>query len=94
MKGDLNQKLIRIERFIAIYRKNRQQAAVKEINIDIPLQKLKKIVHSKKDDPLLFEGYVLNSVQIEEINRLINNGIKVDFNKYNYILECSGVYDW
>jgi hypothetical protein len=71
--------------------RNRQS---KKYDIHIPLETLKTIVDSKDDDPSLFESYLLNQIQLDQINGLINDKIVPDFESYDYILECSGIYDW
>jgi hypothetical protein len=73
--------------------KNEQEPPVKEIDIDIPFETLQIIIDSKDDDPSLFEGYLLNQIQLDQINGLINDKIVPDFESYDYILECSGIYD-
>ena len=64
----MNDKLIRVERTINIYN-NSDNTSIKEINVDnIPFDTLKEIVVPKDDDPLLFDGYVLDAKQLERIN--------------------------
>jgi hypothetical protein len=94
MQGNLKDKLLRVERTINAYLKNEDEPT-EEINIDIiPFDKLKEIVPPKQDDPLLYYGYELESKQIDLINSFLKNKIEPDFNRYNYILVCGGIYDW
>jgi hypothetical protein len=88
----IEHKLQRVERTINIYKLNNKM--VDEINIDhIPFEMLKRIVNPKEDDPLLYDGYILNAQQLENFNRFIDNKIVNDFELYFYVLECSGIYD-
>ena len=87
-------KLIRVERSIAKY-----NIAYKDIisdeNIDeISLNILLSIVTPNEDDPLLYDGYVLNEKQLLEINNHLNNKLTFDFNSFYYVLECAGIYDY
>jgi hypothetical protein len=91
---NLNDKLIRVERTINIYN-NDDNTPVKEINADvIPFNTLKKIVIPKEDDPLLYDGYVLDANQLKAINNFLKNKIAPNFVLYFYVLECTGIYDW
>ena len=87
-------KLRSVERTINIYSKDGDDP-LEEINIDnIPFEKLREIIPPKEDDPLLYDGYSLEEKQIALINYYLQNKIVPDFEKYNYILECYGIYDW
>ena len=86
-------KIIQIERTIGIYR-NDDDGVEEEIVIDISLEDLKSIVVAKDDDPELYEGYILNDQQLEQINTHLENKIIPDFNLYYYVLEATGIYDW
>jgi hypothetical protein len=87
-------KLIRIERSIAKYN-IADEDIVSEDNIDeISLDKLLLIVTPKEEDPLLYDGYVLNEKQLLEINNQINNRLVFDFDTFYYVLECAGIYDY
>ena len=94
MGKDIKDRLIRIERFIVLYGKAWGQP-LKEIKIEnISFETLKNIVIPKKDDPLLYDGYILDITQLESLNKLIENKINININSFNYILECNGIYDW
>jgi len=84
-----------IVRLISTFYKNVKgsyhDALVEEIEIDLPLDKLKQMVQPKNGDPLLYEPYFLNVSQIAEFNKIISKEIKPDFNLYDYVLECWGV---
>ncbi|HLA59820.1 MAG TPA: hypothetical protein VK622_13695 [Puia sp.] len=87
-------KLIRVERSIATYNII-DEDIISDDNIDeIPLNKLLTIVTPKDDDPLLYDGYVLNENQLLEINSHLNNKLVFDFNAFYYVLECAGIYDY
>ncbi len=87
-------KLVRIERSIAKYN-IADEDIVSDENIDeISLDKLLLIVTPKEDDPLLYDGYVLNEKQLLEINSNLNNKLTFDFNTFYYVLECAGIYDY
>lgn len=83
--------LPKVERWIETYdKKNRD--SVQEINVDIiPFEKLKEIVTPKSDDPLLYDGYVLDASQIERLNFFIEEKISPNFSKYYYVLDCASV---
>lgn len=90
---DLLDKLEKVERTVNVYSKETKEE-VEEINIDIPLERLKSIIIPKDDDPLLYRGYVLDAEQLREINDDLSDKIKPDFNLYYYVLECHGIYSW
>ena len=88
----LKRKLLRVERTINTYTLGNE--SIDEINIDnIPFETLKRIVTPKEDDPLLYDGYVLNANQLNELNVYIAEKIKVDMKSLFYVLECSGIYE-
>ncbi len=91
--NDLMDKLERVERTLNIYNKETKDE-VEEINIDIPLERLKSIVTPKEGDPLLYRGYVLDARQLKEINNDLSGSVKPDFKLYYYVLECHGIYNW
>ncbi len=99
MPNDLLNKLIKEERTINIYKKTDsdiiRESLLEEINIDIiPLETLKSIITPNPDDPLLFDGYPLEVEEFNKINALINNRITPNFELYDYVMECYGIYDW
>jgi hypothetical protein len=69
---DLSDKLVRVERAINIYRSESEEL-VEEINIDIPLEQLKRIVPPKENDSLLYLGYILNEEQLRQLNNELDN---------------------
>jgi len=92
--NNLNNKLLKVERFINIYRNNDNES-IEEINIDhVSLNFLNEIVCQKNDDPLLYDGYVLSEIQLQAINKFLENKITPNFVLYFYVLECAGIYDW
>lgn len=90
---DLLDKLEKVERSINIY-DSKTEDLIREIDIDIPLERLKNVVAPKEGDPLLYRGYILDAKQLEEINNDLGGIIKPDFNLYYYVLECHGIYNW
>jgi len=91
---NLNDKLIRVERSINIY-SNSDNSLIEEIDVNqISIEVLNKIVKPKEDDPLLYDGYVLDKNQLEEFNKVIQNNIVPKFDYFFYVLESEGIYDW
>ena len=91
-------KLLKTERAIQIYKKNKSKnlgEVLEEINIDtIPLNTLKEIIISKPCDPFLYDGYIINKEKLIKLNNLIGDKIVLNFEKYEFCLECSLIYDW
>jgi hypothetical protein len=68
---------------------------IAEIDINIiPLESLLTIVTAKDDDPLLYYIYHLNQSQLDQINYLLPQKIVFDISKYEYHLECGGIYEY
>ena len=90
-------KLLRVERTVNIYSVSKSKFlgdAVQEINIDhIPLKSLQEIITAHNDDPLLYDGYILNREQIAQLNEFIEKKITPDFKMFEYCLECYGMYE-
>jgi len=90
-------KLIRTERIIVVYRKTNSNVlgeTVKEISVDkIPLDDLKTIVKPNEDDPLLYDGYMLREADLNKLNTFLENKIEPDHGKFEYALECYGIYE-
>ena len=86
-------KLIRTERTIIVYKKTKQTTYGKEIqqiNVDqIPLDVLKSIVTANDDDPLLYDGYILSPEELNKFNAIL----ELNHDKFDYALECYGIYD-
>ncbi|MFY0256520.1 hypothetical protein ACDQ55_21510 [Chitinophaga sp. 30R24] len=90
--GNLRNELIRIEREIKIYRKNDSEI-IREINIDsIDFNIIIEIVPPPEDDPLLYEGHILNENQLIKFNHYLQEPINPNFDLYFYVLECTGIY--
>ena len=91
-------KLLKEERTINVYKKIKGkflEDAVTEINIDfIPLEFLQEIIVAIDDDPLLYNAYDLNKEQIDKLNPYLEKQIVPDFKRFEYWLECYGIYDW
>lgn len=90
-------KLIKTDRTINIYKKTKSRfkgESISEININsIPLDLLKATITPNDGDPFLYDGYPLTPDQLDELNTLIEPPIKPDHKKFDYILECYGIYD-
>ena len=88
-----SRKLLGIERTINTYVKKNNDLVTK-INIDkIPFAQIKSLVSPKEDDPLLYEGYVLEEKKVEQLNSYLEKKIRPDFGLYFYVLECYGIYE-
>jgi hypothetical protein len=90
---DLLDKLESVERTINIYA-NDTEKLVEEIDIDIPVERLKNVVIPEDGDILLYRDYLLNPKQLDELNSDLGGIIKPDFDLYYYVLECHGIYNW
>jgi hypothetical protein len=89
----LADKISRVERTVNTYDKTTKDV-VKETGIVIPLDELTKIIAPKKDDRLLYDGYILNEHQLEKLNNYLGEKINPDFTSHYYVLESHGVYNW
>lgn len=87
----MKRKLIRIERTLNIYTKANE--LIQEISIDIPFDTIIDIVSPKDDDPLLYDGYILDEEQLSQFNKVLKQKIEIDSNRYFYVLECTGIYE-
>jgi hypothetical protein len=90
---DLLDKLKRVERTINIYT-NDSEKLVKEIDINIPVKRLKNVVIPEEGDNQLYRDYLLDRKQLDELNNDLGGIIKPDFDLYYYVLECHGIYNW
>ncbi|HLX54180.1 MAG TPA: hypothetical protein VKR58_09570 [Aquella sp.] len=94
IKKSYMSELIRTERFISFFNVS-DDDMVGEINVDaIPLEKLITIVKANEDDLLLYDQYPLDQNQLTEKNNLLPKIMEFDQNKYEYFLECGGIYDY
>lgn len=85
--------VLKTERYFNIYR-NSDEDKEREILLNIPFETLLAIVSPKDDDPLLYEGYLLNEEQVAKMKSLMDESFLIDFEKYFYVLECVGIYDF
>ena len=90
---DLLDKLKRVERTINIYT-NDSEKLVKEIDINIPVERLKSVLIPEDGDNQLYRDYLLDRKQLDELNNDLGGIIKPDFDLYYYVLECHGIYNW
>jgi hypothetical protein len=86
-------KLMNIERSIGIYDRVSEER-LKDVDLDITLGLLKTIVTPNDDDPELIDGYVLDERQLLQLSSYSSNIIVPNFEKYFYVLQCLGNYDW
>lgn len=91
--NNLLDKLKGVKRTINTY-DNRGKELVNEIDINIPLEKLKEIVSPKDGDALLYMGYLLNPNQLDRLYEELGIKNKPNFELYYYVLECHGIYNW
>lgn len=90
----LADKLERVERTITIYDKASKDL-YKEIDIVVTIDELIKIFTIKEDDPFFYDGYLLSESQLDSLNAfVVEEKIKPDFNKYYYVLQAHGIYNW
>jgi hypothetical protein len=89
---DISSKLLRVERTINIY--DTDDELIEEIEIDIPLEILQNIIVANDDDPLLYDGYELNEVQLQKLNDNLQNKLLFDLKQYSYVLVAGGIYNW
>lgn len=84
-------KLSNVERSIQVFSKKNHEL-LNEVNIDISLEELSKIVTPKKDDPFLDEFYKLDKQQLDQILSSVEDFPKPDFKKHYYVVACFGIY--
>jgi hypothetical protein len=92
-ENDLLSKLERVERTLSIFNNNSNDL-LQELEVKVPLGKLKLIVIPKVGDDELYLPYVLDELQLKRLNELMGHAIKPDFQKNYYVLEANGVYNW
>ena len=90
-------KLLRVERTVNIYLITKSKYLgdpLEEINIDtISLESLKEIIPANDGDPLLYDGYILNKEQLDRLNFFLEKKIDPNFKRFEYYLECYGIYE-
>ena len=87
-------KLIRVERSINIYTNRKHPNIIKEIKVDhIPIEKLREIVTPNQDDPLLYDGYILDKTKLKKFNSYLTEEISFDGRTHYCVLECHGIYE-
>jgi hypothetical protein len=92
-ENDLLNKLLRVERTLSEY-DDKSKDLLQELEVNIPLDKLKLIVVSKDGDDQLYLPYVLDELQLKKITEMMDITLLPDFNKNYYVLDCIGIYDW
>jgi hypothetical protein len=90
---DLLDKLERVERTLDIY-KNVTEERIREIEINIPVERLRDIVTPVDGDLLLYRAYLLNVDQVNKLNNELGQIIEPNFNLYYYVLDSHGIYNW
>lgn len=81
----LNRSMSNIERSIAYYEKQGEKF-IDEYVIDIDLDTLRELWEAYADDPMYYMIYPVSEIQKERIEELL--GEKLDFERYEYYLEC------
>jgi hypothetical protein len=86
-------KLLGVERSIGIYN-NASEERIEDIVINISVEDLQQIVVHNEDDPLYYDGYILEDKQLQELAKYADKEIAFDFLNYYYVLQGLGIYDW
>ena len=90
-------KLVKTVREIIVYKKTTNDwlgETVEEINVDeLSLEVLKTIVTPNDGDPFLYDGYVLDNEQLNALGELLGKRIVADHEKFDYCLECYGIFE-
>jgi hypothetical protein len=88
----MKSKLIAIERTINTY-SNDEKDIVETTKMNVAEAQLKSIITPKSDDPKLYEGYVLNQMQLDQLQPFLTQKIAYNFDNYYYVAECYGIYE-
>lgn len=88
----MSSKLISVERSIGVYDLATGERLY-DIVLDIELDHLKRIVAPESDDPLMYEGYELDSKQLNLLIANLEQAIVPNHEKFFYVLQCLGIYD-
>lgn len=81
----------KLERWIDVCKTGTYEATF-EINVDtIPFERLLQIVTPRDDDPLLYDGYILNENQLRSIQFLLERDISIDLKTFTYVLIYASV---
>lgn len=80
--------MLNIERVIAYYEKGRDKF-IDEYVIEIDSSMLSTIWTAYEDDPFYYKIYSVGEAEREKIEKIL--GKKLDFEKYDYFLECFSV---
>jgi hypothetical protein len=86
-------KLLGVERSLGIYR-NSDNGHELEIPLNLSFDQISSIVPPSEEDSFLYDGQELTTDQVNKFLPLIEHEIPLDFNKWFYVLECYGIYDW
>lgn len=76
----------RVERVVSYYDKH-TGIIVGEYSISIELDKLTQIFKVKKNDPLMYEGYLITP-KLSKVLSEYGASYNYDFKKYRYFVEC------
>lgn len=80
--------MLNIERTITYYEKQSDKF-IDEYVIEIDLNMLHDIWLAYEDDPLYYKIYPVGEAQRKEVEKIL--GKKLEFEKYDYFLECHSV---
>ena len=91
----MKKKLLKVERYIGVYNNPwDDKGYIDEYLLDIKDIDLLKIVPPEPDDPLLYDPLELDSNKVNDLIRFCTKKLVPDFQKYNYVLQTFGVYEW
>lgn len=90
-ENDLLGRLERVERTLRIY-DNSSEDILQELEVSASVDELKRVVVPKEGDDQLYDGYLLDELQLNKLKELLGYTFEPDFNKNYYVLECQGVY--
>jgi len=82
---------IPVTRSIDFYEKNGEEFLGQFDISQVPLTFLLKIVNPNEDDLLLYDSYVLDKFQLDEINKMLETVIKYDLKNHEYFLGCTAI---
>ncbi len=77
-----------------IYVQRRWSLISERRDTDVPIDKLKEIIIAKSNDPELYDGYKLDSEQLDKLNTYLKERITPQFEKFSYYLVAGGIYNW
>ena len=80
-----------VTRSIDFYEKNGEEFLGQFDISQISLPFLLEIVSPNEDDPLLYDSYLLEKLQLDKINGMLKTPIEYSLHKYEYFLGCTAI---